>query len=93
MDNFPGLKPIDCDVHPNVPGMRALMPYLDLDDTRPEAAEALVRQASSDADMTNSRCGDPNDVEGQLVRRLFMEMPERAVADPAAPLMRKMGGA
>jgi predicted TIM-barrel fold metal-dependent hydrolase len=23
------LKPIDCDVHPNVPGMRALIPYLD----------------------------------------------------------------
>jgi uncharacterized protein len=29
MDNFSELKSIDCDVHPSVPGMRALMPYLD----------------------------------------------------------------
>lgn len=70
----------------------ALMPYLDLDDTRPEAAEALVRQASSDADMTNSRCGDPNDAEGQLVQRLFMEMPEKSAAG-ARPLTQRMGGA
>jgi len=69
----------------------ALMPYLDLDDTRPEAAEALVRQASSDADMTNSRCGDPNDADGQLVRRLFMEMPEKAGGN-GAPLSQSMSG-
>ena len=29
MDNFPNLQSIDCDVHPSVPGMRALTPYLD----------------------------------------------------------------
>jgi len=29
MENFSELKSIDCDVHPSVPGMRALMPYLD----------------------------------------------------------------
>jgi predicted TIM-barrel fold metal-dependent hydrolase len=29
MDNFSDLQSIDCDVHPSVPGMRALMPYLD----------------------------------------------------------------
>jgi predicted TIM-barrel fold metal-dependent hydrolase len=30
MDSPPlTLQPIDCDVHPNVPGMRALVPYLD----------------------------------------------------------------
>lgn len=69
----------------------ALMPYLDLDDTRPEAAEALIRQASSDADMTNSRCGDPNDSEGQLVRLLFMEMPEKTGGE-SRPLTQTMGG-
>jgi uncharacterized protein len=26
---LPGLRAIDCDVHPTVPGMRALLPYLD----------------------------------------------------------------
>jgi hypothetical protein len=62
----------------------ALMPYLDLDDTREEAAKALLRQANADADMTNSRCGDPNDAEGQLVNRLFMTTPERN--DDANPL-------
>jgi uncharacterized protein len=29
MDHFAGLKSIDCDVHPSVPGMPALMPYLE----------------------------------------------------------------
>jgi hypothetical protein len=29
MDHLPHLKSIDCDVHPSVPGMRALMPYLE----------------------------------------------------------------
>lgn len=53
----------------------ALMPYLDLDDTRPEAIEALVNQARTDADMTNSRCGDPNSREGQLICGLFESAP------------------
>jgi predicted TIM-barrel fold metal-dependent hydrolase len=29
MDDFSKLKSIDCDVHPNVPGMAALLPYLE----------------------------------------------------------------
>jgi predicted TIM-barrel fold metal-dependent hydrolase len=29
MDDFSKLKSIDCDVHPNVPGMQALLPYLE----------------------------------------------------------------
>lgn len=53
----------------------ALMPYLELDDTRPEAIEALVNQARTDADMTNSRCGDPTNADGQLICRLFSEAP------------------
>ena len=58
----------------NVPA--DLMQYLDLDDTRPEAVEALVNQARSDADMTNSLCSDPTSRDGQLIQRLFMEAPE-----------------
>ena len=71
----------------------ALMPYLDLDDTRSEATEALVRQASSDADMTNSRCGDKNDSDGQLVRQLFMEMTEKKGTSTGSPQTKTMTGA
>jgi uncharacterized protein len=52
-----------------------LMSYLDLDDASEEAANALIHQATTDASMTNSRCADPNDYEGSMVNRLFMQMP------------------
>jgi hypothetical protein len=68
-----------------------LMSYLDLDDTREEAQKALIRQASKDADMTNSRCNEPSDEEGQLVTNLFMSMPQRDGVDDR-PLTRKVGG-
>jgi hypothetical protein len=55
----------------------AMLKYLDLDDTRSEAADALLSQARADADMTNSRCSDPNDREGVLVNRLFISIPPR----------------
>ena len=51
------------------------MPYLGLDDTRAEAIDALINQARTDADMTNSRCADPNSREGQLISALFMDAP------------------
>ncbi len=54
----------------------AMMQYLDLDDTRNEAAEALIGLARTDADMTNSRCSDAADREGELVSDLFDSMPE-----------------
>lgn len=53
----------------------ALLPYLDLDDTRPEAIDALINQARTDADMTNSRCADVNSREGRLITTLFMDAP------------------
>jgi len=56
----------------------ALMESLDLDETRPQALEALMNQARSDADMTNSKCGDPTHREGSYVCRLFLDMPEVA---------------
>ena len=57
----------------------ALVPYLGLDDTRREAIDALVNQARSDADMTNSRCTNP-DEEAKLICDLFQSAPE--VSDP-----------
>lgn len=53
----------------------ALLEFLDLDETRPEALDALIQQARSDVNMTNSSCNDPNDRDGELVKRLFMDMP------------------
>ena len=55
----------------------ALMPFLGLDDTRPEAIAALINQARTDANMANSHCGDLANSQGQLMARLFMEAPPR----------------
>jgi hypothetical protein len=52
-----------------------LLQYLDLDETREEALNALIQQARSDVNMTNSSCNDPNDRDGALVKKLFMDMP------------------
>ena len=57
----------------DVPG--ALLQYLDLDDTRPEAVDALINQARSDADMANSRCSDPSSPEARLICGLFDTIP------------------
>ena len=54
-----------------------MMQYLDLDDARNEAADALVHVARSDADMTNSRCANSNDSDGVLLNALFQSIPER----------------
>jgi uncharacterized protein len=54
----------------------ALIPYLGLDETRPEAIEALVNQARSDADMTNSKCAYADaDPEATLICSLFESAP------------------
>ena len=52
-----------------------LMQYLDLDETRPAAADALINQARHDVNMTNSACGDPDHREGRLVCGLFEDLP------------------
>ena len=49
--------------------------YLGLDDSRPEAMNALMSQASSDADMVKSACDDPRNQQGQLIRNLMMSLP------------------
>lgn len=68
----------------------ALIPYLGLDDTRAEAIDALVNQARTDADMTNSKCAYADtDPEASLICALFNSAPERT--DPLA--IRAPGGA
>lgn len=52
-----------------------LLKYLDLDDTSPAAMDALVSQADTDVSETLSRSGDPTDTDGQLIDRLFREIP------------------
>jgi patatin-like phospholipase/acyl hydrolase len=65
----------------------ALMKYLELDEVRPVAIDALINQARTDADIANSRCNDPNDIAGQLIRRLFEDAPAEPLA--AKPALRK----
>lgn len=56
-----------------------LIPYLELDDTRPEAFQALVNQARADADMTNSKCAYAvTDPEAALICSIFESAPHGA---------------
>lgn len=59
----------------------SMMQYLDLDDTRVEATEAILQQARTDADMTHSRCSDPKDADGAKVCALFASMPQRSIEE------------
>lgn len=60
---------------PNKPVPASMMPFLALDDTRPEAMDRLIGQANTDADLTKSSCDDPNSADGQMIRRLMTELP------------------
>lgn len=61
----------------------ALIPHLDLDETRAEAMRALINQARTDADMTNSKCAYADtDAEAALICGLFNTAPPRT--DPLA---------
>lgn len=60
---------------PNKPVPASMMPYLALDDTRPEAMDRLIGQAHTDADLTKSSCDDANSEDGQMIRRLMTEIP------------------
>lgn len=63
----------------------SLVPFLGLDETRHEAIEALVNQARTDADMTNSKCAYADtDPEAALICNLFESMPPAPVSDAAA---------
>jgi hypothetical protein len=61
----------------------ALIPHLGLDDTSPEAMQALINQARTDADMTNSCCANP-DAEAAMICALFENaplLPDRVTPD------------
>jgi hypothetical protein len=58
-----------------IPG--ALLQYLDLDETRPEALNALIRHAQRDADLTNSGI-QQGTTEGQAIKALFHSMTPRS---------------
>jgi uncharacterized protein len=58
-----------------------LMQYLDLDETRPAAAEALINQGRHDVHLTNSICGDSDHREGRLICRLFEDLPLAGMAE------------
>lgn len=60
---------------PNKPVPASMMPYLALDDARPEAMDRLIGQAHTDADLTKSSCDDPNSQDGRMIRRLMSELP------------------
>ena len=60
---------------PNRPVPASMMPYLGLDDTRPEAMDRLTAQAHTDADLTKSICDDLNHDDGSMIRRLMSELP------------------
>jgi uncharacterized protein len=62
---------------PSEPVPATMMQYLGLDDAREEAAEAILQQARTDADMANSKCANPNNSDGAKVCALFESMPER----------------
>ena len=49
--------------------------YLDLDETRPEAAEALVMQAHADVVETLAHCADDTDADGKRLKALLMTLP------------------
>lgn len=64
---------------PNKPVPASMMPYLGLDDTRPEAMDRLVQQAHADADLTKSACDDRNNADGAMILRLMNDLqPMRA---------------
>jgi hypothetical protein len=64
----------------------ALIPYLGLDDTRTEAIDALVNQARTDADMTNSRFAyRDSDPDADSIFRLFEGAPARTIPLSSRP--------
>ncbi len=58
-----------------IPG--TLLQYLDLDETRPEALNALIRHAQRDSDFTNSGI-QQGTAEGQAIKALFNSMTPRS---------------
>ncbi len=54
----------------------SMLKYLGLDEARPDALQALIRHGYDDADMVKSLCDRVGSAEGQIIHKLFNEMPE-----------------
>lgn len=61
-----------------IPG--SMLQYLDLDEIRPEGLNALIGQAQSDADKTNSEI-QQGSADGRLIEALFNDMPQLVVKE------------
>ncbi|MGV1832802.1 MULTISPECIES: patatin-like phospholipase family protein [Agrobacterium] len=70
---------------PNKAVPASMMPYLALDDTRPEAMDRLVHQAHTDADLTKSACDDRNNPEGAMISHLMNDLPAMPVSGVVWP--------
>ena len=53
----------------------SMLQYLDLDDTRPQAMDALISQARADVNVTKAMCEDPHSADGKLICSLFSSLP------------------
>lgn len=60
---------------PQGPVPAKIMQYLDLDETRTDALDAMESQATRDVDETLSRTGDESAADGGLLHSLLMEIP------------------
>lgn len=56
-----------------------LLEYLDLDETRPAAAEALIMQARADVVETLTVCADDENTTGKRLKALLMDIPPYSV--------------
>jgi hypothetical protein len=69
----------------------SLVQYLGLDETRDDAVKALINQARTDANMTNSKCAYANaDPEAALICSLFNSTPP--LTDPLVSRTRSRDG-
>lgn len=72
----------------------ALIPLLGLDETRSEAIDALINQARTDADMTNSKCANADeDTDAALICSLFADAPVRTEPLVSRPSVRAQAAA
>lgn len=53
----------------------SMLAFLSLDEARPKALKALIAHGHGDADMVKSLCDRPGDADGQMIHKLFSEMP------------------
>ncbi len=65
-----------------------MLEFLSLDESRPKALKALIAHGYGDADMVKSLCDRPGNSDGQMIHKLFSEMPEMPKAGISMELFR-----